>query len=340
MKAIVKQSPEPGLNLEERPIPEIREDEVLIKIHKSAICGTDLHIYKWDSWSQKNVPTPLIIGHEFMGHIVQIGSKVHRFKVGDRVSGEGHLTCDECLSCRHGKRHLCVKTRGVGYHVTGCFAEYFALREKNVVLLPSDIPDDVAAIFDPLGNSVHTALSFDLAGEDVLITGAGPVGIMAASVCKQAGARHVVITDTNQYRLALAQKMGVSASVCVPKESIDETMHSLGMENGFMVGLEMSGSCQALNDIVTHLQPGGGVGLLGFLPPECTIDWDLVIFKMITIKGIYGREIFSTWDKMIHLLQGGMNIAPVITHHFAADQFQQAFETALSGKAGKIILEW
>lgn len=340
MKAIVKPSPAPGLILQECPIPQVKENEVRIKIHTTAICGTDLHIYNWDAWSQKNVPTPLIIGHEYMGHIDQVGAKVTRCKIGDRVSGEGHLTCGTCLSCRNGLRHLCVHAKGVGYHVPGCFAEYFVLPDENVVLLPDNIPDEVAAILDPLGNAVHTALSFDLAGEDVLITGAGPLGIMASAVCRRAGARYVVITDHNEYRLSLAQKMGASATVCVPKESITDTMLKLGMENGFMVGLEMSGSYQALSDLLEHLQPGGRIGLLGLLPPGGVIDWDLVIFKMLTIKGIYGREIFRTWDKMLHLLQSGLDVAPVITHRFPAEQFQKGFDVMLSGQAAKVLLEW
>ena len=340
MKAIVKQTPGPGLTLEARPVPQIKENEVLIKIHKTGICGTDVHIYKWDSWSQKNVPTPLLIGHEFMGHIVQVGAKVRRFKVGERVSGEGHVTCGECASCRQGMRHLCLHTRGVGYHVTGCFAEYFALKDENVILLPDTITDEVASILDPLGNAVHAALTFDLVGEDVLITGAGPIGLMAVASCRQAGARHIVITDTNKYRLAIAQKMGASVALSVTKESITEAMEHLGMDNGFKVGLEMSGSYGAFSDQLLHLQPGGALALLGILPPGGTIDWDLVIFKMLTIQGIYGREIFRTWDKMIHMLQSGMNVAPVITHRFPAEQFQKGFDLLLEGSAAKVVLEW
>lgn len=340
MKAIVKPTAAPGLVMQECPIPQIKESEVLVKIHTTAICGTDHHIYNWDAWAQKNVPTPLIIGHEFVGHIEKVGAKVTRYKVGDRVSGEGHLTCGTCASCRNGLRHLCLHTKGVGYHVTGCFAEYFALPEENVVAVPHDIPNDVAAILDPLGNAVHTALSFNLTGSDCLITGAGPVGLLAAAVCRQAGARYVCITDHNEYRLELAKRLGASFTVCVPAESIDNAMKHLGMENGFDVGLEMSGSFDALNDLLTHMQPGGEVGLLGILPPAGTIDCDLIIFKMLQIKGIYGREIFRTWDKMLHLLQSGLDVTPVITHRFAAEQFQKAFEAAMSGQAAKVLLTW
>ncbi len=340
MKAIVKAHPAPGLAWQECPMPRIKETEVCIKIHTTAICGTDLHIYNWDSWAKKNVPTPLIIGHEFMGYIHQIGAKVTRYKIGDRVSGEGHLTCGTCASCRNGQRHLCLHVRGVGYHVPGCFAEYFVLPEENVVLLPPEIPDDVASILDPLGNAVHTALSFDLAGEDVLITGAGPLGLLATAVCKRAGARYIVITDHNDYRLRLAKQIGASAVVHVPTESITDAMAQLGMDNGFVIGLEMSGNFDAFNDLLHHLQPGGRVGLLGLLPSSGTIDWDLVIFKMLTIKGIYGREIFRTWDKMLHLLQSGLDVSPIITHRFPAAEFQKGFDLMMSGQAAKVLLQW
>lgn len=340
MKAIVKASPAPGLAWQECPMPQVKENEVRIKVHTTAICGTDIHIYNWDKWAQKNVPTPLIIGHEFMGHIDQVGAKVTRFTIGDRVSGEGHLTCGICHGCRNGKRHLCEHPRGIGYHVTGCFAEYFVLREENVIKLSSAISDEVAAILDPLGNAVHTALSFDLAGEDVLITGAGPVGLLAAAVCHQAGARFVVVTDHNEYRLNLAKKMGATCGIGVPQQSIDDAMQTLGMECGFGVGLEMSGNFDGFNDLLKHLEPGGQVGLLGILPPGGTIDWDLVIFKMLTIKGIYGREIFRTWDKMLHLLQGGLDVTGVITHRFPAHEFQKGFEIMKSGQSGKVLLEW
>ena len=340
MKAIVKKSKAPGLALQERPIPEAKEYDVRIKIHTTGICGTDIHIYNWDSWAQKNIPPPLIIGHEFMGHIDQIGAKVTRYKIGDRVSGEGHLTCGTCTSCKNGLRHLCEHIKGIGCQVPGCFAEYFVLPEENVVLLPPHIPDEVAAILDPLGNAVHTALSFDIAGEDVLITGAGPLGLLTSAVCKHAGARYIVVTDSNEYRLQLAKKMGATATVCVPKESITDTMKRLEMQNGFTIGLEMAGNFQTLNALLSHLQPGGKVGLLGILPPGGIINWDLVIFKMLTIKGIYGREIFRTWDKALHLLQSGLDIQPVITHRFKAEDFQKGFDVMIQKKAGKVLLEW
>ena len=340
MKAIVKQKAGPGLVFQELPVPQIKENEVLIKVHTTAICGTDVHIYEWNSWAEKTVPTPLIIGHEFMGHIAQVGAKVTCCKIGDRVSGEGHLTCGSCVNCRNGQRHLCLHIKGIGYHVTGCFAEYFVLPEENLILLSQDISDDVAAILDPLGNAVHTALSFDLAGEDVLITGAGPVGLLGLAVARHAGARFVVVTDHNDYRLAIAKKLGATATVTIPQQSILDTMKQLKMENGFTVGLEMSGSFEALNDLLHNLQPGGHVGQLGILPPGGTIDWDLVIFKMLTIKGIYGREIFRTWDKMLHFLQSGLDVTAVITHRFPKEQFQMGFEAAMSGQAAKVLLMW
>lgn len=340
MKAIVKQHPAPGLEFLECPIPEIKENEVLIKIHTTGICGTDVHIYNWDAWSQKNVPTPLIIGHEFMGHVDKVGANVTRVKPGDRVSGEGHLTCGKCVSCLNGQRHLCQHIRGVGYHVPGCFAEYFAIPEENVVLLPNEIPDDIAAILDPLGNAVHTALSFDIVGEDVLITGAGPLGLLATAICHKAGARYIVITDRNPYRLELAKKVGATLTVCIPNQSIKESMQSLGMDNGFTVGLEMSGNFEALSDQLHYSQPGGRIGLLGILPPQGNVDWDLIIFKMLQIKGIYGREIFRTWDKMLHLLQSGLDISSIITHRFKAADFQKGFDAMLSGHAAKVLLHW
>ena len=326
--------------MKECPVPEVKPNEVRIKIHTTAICGTDIHIYKWNRWAEKNVPTPLIIGHEFMGHVDVVGADVKNIKIGDRVSGEGHLTCGTCVSCRNGLRHLCQHVRGVGYHVTGCFAEYFVLPQENVVLLPEAISDDVAAILDPLGNAVHTALSFNLAGEDVLITGAGPLGLLAECICRYAGARYVVITDCNEYRLRLAKTLGASVTVDVTKTSLSDVMKSLNMESGFSVGLEMSGNFQAFNDLLQHMQPGGKVGLLGILPPDGVIDWDLVIFKMLTIQGIYGREIFRTWDKMLHLLQGGLDVRPIITHRFCSDEYQKAFDVLMSGKAAKVLLEW
>ena len=340
MKALVKKNPTPGIWMEEVPVPTIGDHEVLIKVHKTSICGTDLHIYKWDEWAQKTIPVPLVIGHEFMGEIAQVGKHVAHLKIGERVSGEGHITCHHCPPCKRGQKHLCMNTLGVGVHRHGCFAEYFNLPAENVFVLPSTVKDDLAAIFDPFGNATHTALSFELIGEDVLITGAGPIGIMAAAIAKKAGARHVVITDINEYRLELARKMGGSRAINVSKESLKDTMKELGIHHGFTVGLEMSGHSQGLNHILETAQHGAKVSLLGILPPGTLIDWDLVIFKMLTIKGIYGREIFSTWFKMVHMLESGLNLAPIITHHHKVDDFQKAFDEMLTGNTGKVILNW
>jgi len=340
MKAIVKKFAEPGLWLEEVPVPAISDNEVLIKVHNVSICGTDVHIYKWDAWAQKTIPVPMVIGHEFMGEIAEVGRGVKHLKIGDRVCGEGHIVCGTCPNCRKGLKHLCINTIGVGVHRHGCYAEYFNLPAENVFPLPSSIPDDIAAIFDPYGNAVHTALSFDLVGEDVLITGAGPIGIMAAAVAKKAGARHVVITDVNPYRLALAERMGATRAVNVSTETLDTVMKELGMEFGFTVGLEMSGAPPALNTLLQKTRHGAKVALLGILPPNTQIDWDLVIFKMLTLKGIYGREIFGTWYKMVHLLESGLDLSPIITHKFAFQDFQKGFDVMLSGNAGKVILSF
>lgn len=340
MKALVKKYSTPGLWMEEVPVPAIADHEVLIKVRKTSICGTDIHIYKWDAWAQKTIPVPMVIGHEFMGEIAAIGSHVKGLKVGDRVCGEGHITCGTCPNCRMGKKHLCVNTVGVGVNRHGCFAEYFHLPAENVFLLPASIPDDLAAIFDPYGNATHTALSFELIGEDVLITGAGPIGIMAAAIARKAGARHVVITDMNPYRLDLAMQMGATCAVNISNTSLDDTMKALGINDGFTVGLEMSGHPNGLSTLLEKSRHGGHIALLGILPHGTGIDWDLVIFKMLTIKGIYGREIFSTWYKMTHMLESGLNLAPIITHRFPVDDFQKGFDIMLSGKSGKIILDW
>lgn len=340
MKALVKKFAKPGLWMEDVPVPAMADDEVLIKVHKNAICGTDVHIYKWDTWAQKTIPVPMVVGHEFMGEIAKVGSSVKDLKVGQRVCGEGHIVCGQCPNCRKGKKHLCVNTFGVGVNRHGSFAEYFNLPAENVFVLPDSIPDDMAAIFDPYGNAAHTALSFDLVGEDVLITGAGPIGIMAVAIAKHAGARNVVVTDMNDYRLELARKMGATRAVNVSKTTIQDVMKELGIDYGFTVGLEMAGSPQALNSLLESMQHGAHVALLGILPPGTAIDWDLVIFKMLTIKGIYGREIFSTWYKMVHMLQSGLNLQPVITHRFPIDKYEKGFEVMLSGKSGKVILDW
>lgn len=340
MKAIVKKQPTQGLWMEDVPIPKIKEDEVLIKTRKASICGTDLNIYKWDAWAQKNVPIPLVIGHEFVGEIVEMGRLVTGLKVGQRVSGEGHLTCGQCPPCRMGNKHLCMNVRGVGYHSQGCFADYFKLPAENVFVLPPSVKDDIAAIFDPFGNATHTALASDLVGEDVLITGAGPIGMMAAAIARKAGARHVVITDINDYRLNLAKKMGATTTVNVSNTDLKDVMKALGIDFGFTVGMEMSGNPKALNTLLETAQHGAHIALLGILPPGTAIDWDLVIFKMLVLKGIYGREIFATWYKMTHLLESGLNLDPVITHHFPADDFEKGFAVMLSGQSGKVILDW
>lgn len=340
MKALVKKQRTPGLWMDDVPVPEINDNEVLIKTHKNSICGTDVHIYKWDAWAQKRVPVPMVIGHEFIGEIAAIGSNVTGLKIGQRVSGEGHLTCGYCPPCRMGKKHLCMNVKGLGYDCPGSFAEFFKLPAENVFILPDSVSDDIAAIFDPYGNAVHTALSFNLTGEDVLITGAGPIGIMAAAIARKAGARNVVITDINDYRLDLAKKMGATCTVNVSKKSVKDVMKEIGIDFGFTVGMEMSGNSQALSTLLETAQHGGKIALLGILPPNSTIDWDLVIFKMLIIKGIYGREIFDTWYKMTHLLQAGLDISPVITHRFPIDDFEKGFEVMISGNAGKVILDW
>jgi threonine 3-dehydrogenase len=340
MKALVKKFRTPGIWMDEVPVPAMGDNEVLIKTRKTSICGTDVHIHKWDAWAQKVIPVPMVVGHEFMGEIADMGRSVKGLKIGQRVCGEGHIVCGHCPNCKKGKKHVCMNTVGVGVNRHGCFAEYFNLPAENVFVLPDSIPDDVAAIFDPYGNAVHTALSFDLVGEDVLITGAGPIGIMAVAVAKHAGARNIVITDMNDYRLDLARKMGATQAVNVANTSLQEVMRQLGIHHGFTVGLEMSGSPQGFQSMLTVMQHGGNVALLGILPPSTQIDWDLVIFKMLTLKGIYGREIFSTWYKMTHLIERGLDLEPVITHHFPIDQFEKGFETMLSGKSGKVILDW
>lgn len=341
MKALVKRYAKEGLWLEnDVPKPTIKDDEVLIKTHKVSICGTDIHIYKWDAWAQKNVPVPMVIGHEYMGEIAEIGKNVKGLKIGDRVSGEGHITCGICPPCRRGQKHLCMNVLGLGYHTPGCFADYFTIPAENVFPLPPTIKDNLAAIFDPFGNAVHTALAFDLTGEDVLITGAGPIGIMAATIAVKAGAHQVVITDVNEYRLDLAKKLGAPTVVNVARTSVEEVMKAIGIDNGFTVGMEMSGNPNGLKTLLETAQHGAKIALLGILPPECLIDWDLVIFKMLTVKGIYGREIFSTWFKMVNLLESGLNIEPIITHQYPAEEFQKGFDAMLSGKSGKVILDW
>lgn len=341
MKALYKKEAKPGIWMKtDAPMPEIGHNDVLIKIKKTAICGTDIHIYKWDAWSQKNVPVGLITGHEYVGVIEKVGSEVRGFKPGERVSGEGHITCGHCRNCRGGRQHLCIEQRGVGVNRQGAFAEYLSLPASNAVKIPDDISDDCAAIFDPFGNATHTALSFDPVGEDVLITGAGPIGVMAAAICKHAGARNIVVTDVNDYRLALAKKMGATRTVNVTKETLREIMHDLKMTEGFDVGMEMSGNPDAFRQMIETMRAAGKIALLGIPPGEMSIDWGAFIFKGLTLKGIYGREMFETWHKMIAMVQSGLDLKPVITHHFPVDEFQQAFEIMASGQSGKVILEW
>lgn len=315
-------------------------NDLLIKIRKTAICGTDIHIYAWDEWSQNTIPVPMIVGHEYVGEVVALGSEARGFEVGDRVSGEGHITCGHCRNCRAGRRHLCRNTLGVGVDRQGAFAEYLVIPAFNAFKIPDNISDDLAAIFDPFGNAVHTALSFNLTGEDVLITGAGPIGIMAAAVAKHVGARHVVITDVNDYRLELAAKMGATRAVNVSKQKIEDTMHELGMSEGFDIGMEMSGVPTAFTSMLENMNHGGKIAMLGIPPKDMAVDWTKVIFKGLEIKGIYGREMFETWYKMASLIQSGLDLTPMLTHQFPVDDFQTGFDMALSGQSGKVILDW
>ncbi|WP_237065712.1 L-threonine 3-dehydrogenase [Microbulbifer guangxiensis] len=340
MKALSKLKSEPGIWLTDVEVPEPGHNDLLIKIRKTAICGTDMHIYHWDEWSQKTIPVPMVVGHEYVGEVVGMGQEVAGFEIGDRVSGEGHITCGHCRNCRAGRRHLCRNTYGVGVDRQGAFAEYLVIPALNAFKIPENIPDELASIFDPFGNAVHTALSFDLVGEDVLITGAGPIGIMAAAVARHVGARHVVITDINDYRLELAQKMGATRAVNVSREKLTDVMNELGMSEGFDVGLEMSGVPVAFRDMLSAMNHGGKIAMLGIPAGEMAIDWSQVIFKGLIIKGIYGREMFETWYKMASLIQSGLNLEPIITHQFSIDDFQKGFDTMASGESGKVILNW
>ena len=340
MRALIKEKAGPGIWLNDIPEPEPGHNDVLIRINKTAICGTDIHIYNWDDWAAQTIPVPMAVGHEFAGVIEAVGSEVRGLKPGDRVSGEGHITCGHCRNCRAGRRHLCRNTVGVGVNRQGCFAEYLSIPASNVFVLPDAITDDVAALLDPLGNATHTALSFDLVGEDVLITGAGPIGIMAAAICRHVGARHVVITDLNDYRLSLAEQMGATRAINVKRESLDEVMSELKMTEGFDVGLEMSGSPVAFQDMLRTMHHGGKVALLGIPPNETAIDWNEVIFKGLVIKGVYGREMFETWYKMSSMIQSGLDVTPIITHHYGVTDFQKGFDVMNSGQSGKVILDW
>ena len=340
MKSLVKLKAEAGIWLQQTQKPTMGHNDLLIKIKKTTICGTDIHIYNWDEWAQKTIPVPMVVGHEYAGEVVDIGQEVKGFALGDRVSGEGHITCGHCRNCRGGRTHLCRNTVGVGVNREGSFAEYLVIPAYNAFKLPDEISDDLAAIFDPFGNAVHTALSFDLVGEDVLITGAGPIGIMAAAVAKHVGARHVVITDINEYRLDLAKKMGASRAVDVSKENLKDVMADLGMTEGFDVGMEMSGVPSAFKEMLANMNNGGKIAMLGIPGQDMSIDWSQIIFKGLTIKGVYGREMFETWYKMASLIQSGLDLTPIITHHFKIDDFQQGFDTMRSGLSGKVILNW
>jgi threonine 3-dehydrogenase len=340
MKALAKLTRSEGLTLTELPMPEVGHNDLLIKIKKTAICGTDMHIWNWDEWAQKTIPVPMQVGHEYIGEVAGMGQEVVGFTIGERVSGEGHITCGHCRNCRAGRRHLCRNTVGVGVNRAGAFAEYLVIPAFNAFPIPDEIPDDLAAIFDPFGNAVHTALSFNLIGEDVLITGAGPIGIMAVAIAKHVGARHVVITDVNEYRLDLARQMGATSAVNVLKTNLTDVMAELNMHEGFDVGLEMSGNPSAFRQMLDKMNHGGKVALLGIPPSETAIDWNQVIFKGLEIKGVYGREMFETWYKMVALIQSGLDISPLITHHFKIDDFKQGFDAMNSGQSGKVILDW
>jgi threonine 3-dehydrogenase len=339
MKALTKKKPEYGLWMQEVPIPEVGVNDVLIKIQKTAICGTDIHIFNWDQWSQKTIETPLVIGHEFVGTVEKVGGNVHDVELGELVSGEGHIVCGRCRNCLAGRRHLCTDPKCIGVNRNGAFAEYLSIPVTNVWHCDPKIPKEVLACFDPFGNAVHTTLSYDLVGEDVLITGAGPIGCMAVAVAKYAGARYVVITDVNPYRLKLAKKMGPTLTLDVRNQSIKDAVKKLKMKEGFDVGLEMSGNPQAFKDMLANMCHGGKIALLGIMP-ETAVDWDFVVFNGLTIKGIYGREMFETWYKATMMIQGGMDLRPLITHRFGYTEYLKAFEIMRSGESGKVILDW
>ncbi len=341
MRGLVKSRRAEGIWLaEDLPEPELGVHDVMIRIARTAICGTDVHIYNWDAWSQKTIPVPMVVGHEYVGRVERVGAEVEAFRPGERVSGEGHVTCGFCRNCRAGRRHLCRHAIGVGVNRPGAFAELLVIPADNVYRVPDDIPDDVAAVFDPLGNAAHTALSFDLVGEDVLVTGAGPIGVMAAGIARHVGARHVVVTDVNDYRLGLAARMGASRTVNVARQDLRAVMDELGMREGFDVGLEMSGNGKAFRQLLEVMNHGGRVALLGIMPGEEAIDWSQVVFKGLVLKGIYGREMYETWYKMVAMLQGGLDVSPAITHRFPISEFQRGFDVMRSGQSGKVILDW
>ena len=340
MKALVKAKPGIGLWMEQVPVPEYGANDVLVRIKKTAICGTDIQIWNWDEFISKLVPVPMVVGHEFCGEIVEVGAAVTKYSVGQRISGEGHVICGSCRNCRAGRGHLCRNTLGIGVQLPGAFAEFLRLPEDNVVPIPEDIPDEIAAIFDPFGNAVHTALTFDCVGEDVLVTGAGPIGIMGALVAQKAGARKVVITDINPQRIELAKKMGVNYVVNAEKEDLQDVMENIGMQEGFDIGLEMSGAAPAFRDMIDKMNNGGKIAILGLSSTGFDIDWNKVIFKMLRLQGIYGREMFETWYKMIALVQSGLDLTPIISHRLPIDDFEEGFAAMLSGNSGKVILDW
>lgn len=340
MKALVKKKAEQGLWLEDVEVPGIGINDVLVRVDRTGICGTDVHIYNWDAWARKTIPVPMVVGHEFVGEIVEVGANVHDFEPGDIVSGEGHVVCGHCRNCMAGRRHLCMATKGVGVNRPGAFAEYISLPQTNIWYHDKDIPRDVQSIFDPYGNAAHTALSFEVLGEDVLITGAGPIGIMAAAIVRHAGARHVVITDVNPYRLELAKKMGVTRAINVKERTLADVQRDLEMKEGFDVGLEMSGNPSAFRDMIANMCHGGKIAMLGIPTEELAIDWNTVVFNMLTIKGIYGREMYETWYQMTSMIQSGLDISPVITHRFSYKDFQKGFDVMRSGNSGKVILNW
>ncbi len=340
MRALVKAKAEPGLWMEDVPEPQPGINDVLIKVDRTGICGTDLHIYEWDAWARKTVPVPMVVGHEFVGDIVEVGANVKDFRVGDIVSGEGHLVCGHCRNCMAGRRHLCKDTKGIGVNTPGAFAEYIAIPQTNVWYHDQKLDRDVMSIFDPFGNAAHTALSFETLGEDVLITGAGPIGIMAAAIAKHAGARHVVVTDVNPSRLELAERMGATRVVNVKEEKLPDVQKELRMTEGFDVGMEMSGNPAAFRDLLDNMCHGGKIALLGIPGADIAIDWNVVIFNGLTIKGIYGREMYETWYQMTAMLQSGLDISPIITHRFGAEDFEKGFEAMQSGESGKVILKW
>jgi threonine 3-dehydrogenase len=340
MKALVKSKAEPGLWLEDVAKPEVGPNDVLIRVHKTSICGTDLHIVAWDEWAASTIPVPMVFGHEYMGTVAEIGAEVEGFVVGQRVSGEGHIVCGRCRNCQAGRKHLCIRTQGVGVNRPGAFAEYVAIPGSNIQPIPDDIPDEIGSILDALGNAVHTTLNFDLAGEDVLITGSGPIGMMAIAIARHVGARNIVVTDVNDYRLSIAETMGADAELNTTRDSLTDTMSSLGIVEGFDVGLEMSGHPDALHDMISTMDNGGKIALLGIPPKQAPIDWNDIVFKGLTLQGIYGRKMFETWYKMLAMLQTGLDVSAVITHRFAADEYEQAFDIMRSGQCGKVILDW